>query len=322
MATRARSRGMFDYWPGFVDVLSTLLLVITFMLSIFMLGQFYLGQQLNSRDQSILALQARIADLANQLGLAKKAEDDAAAEVDKLRATLADTEARAAAGDAAKTELADKQVALTDAEAQLALLNQQVEQLRLQLLAIQEALQISDAKNKEAQVEIEQLGQKLNEALAEKVKELADYRSEFFGRLKQVLGERSDIKISGDRFVFQSEVLFAVNSAELSEQARVDLSVLAEALKEIMGEIPDDIDWVLRVDGHSDKRPISTPQFPSNLELSSARAVSVVKFLIAMGVPAEHLAATGFGDKRPIDPGDTDEAYAKNRRIEFKLTEP
>ena len=310
MAARARSRGMFDYWPGFVDVLSTLLLVITFMLSIFMLGQFYLGQQLNSRDQSILALQARIADLANQLGLAKKAEDDAAAEVDKLRATLADTDARAAAGDAAKTELADKQVALTDAEAQLALLNQQVEQLRLQLLAIQEALQISDAKNKEAQVEIEQLGQKLNEALAEKVKELADYRSEFFGRLKQILGERSDIKISGDRFVFQSEVLFAVNSAELSEQARVDLSVLAEALKEIMGEIPDDIDWVLRVDGHSDKRPISTPQFPSNLELSSARAVSVVKFLIAMGVPAEHLAATGFGDKRPIVHGDSDEACA------------
>lgn len=322
MAARARSRGMFDYWPGFVDVLSTLLLVITFMLSIFMLGQFYLGQQLNSRDQAIVTLQARIADLANQLGLAKKAEDDATAEVDKLRATLADAEARAAAGEAAKTELADKQVALTDAEAQLALLNQQVEQLRLQLLAIQEALQISDAKNKEAQVEIEQLGQKLNEALAEKVKELADYRSEFFGRLKQILGERSDIKISGDRFVFQSEVLFAVNSAELSEQARVDLSVLAEALKEIMGEIPDDIDWVLRVDGHSDKRPISTPQFPSNLELSSARAVSVVKFLIAMGVPANHLAATGFGDQRPIDPADTDDAYARNRRIEFKLTEP
>lgn len=322
MAARGRSRGMFDYWPGFVDVLSTLLLVITFMLSIFMLGQFYLGQQLNNRDQAILTLQARIADLANQLGLAKKAEGDAAAELDKLRATLAEAEARATAGDAAKAELADKQVALTDAEAQLALLNQQVEQLRLQLLAIQEALEISDAKNKEAQVEIEQLGARLNEALAEKVKELADYRSEFFGRLKQILGDRSDIKISGDRFVFQSEVLFAVNSAELSEQARVDLSVLAEALKEIMGEIPPDIDWVLRVDGHSDKRPISTPQFPSNLELSSARAVSVVKFLIAMGVPAERLAATGFGDQRPVDPGETDEAYAKNRRIEFKLTEP
>ncbi len=202
------------------------------------------------------------------------------------------------------------------------MLNQQVEQLRLQLLAIQEALEISDARNKEAQVEIEQLGQRLNEALAEKVKELADYRSEFFGRLKQILGERSDIKISGDRFVFQSEVLFAVNSADLSEQARVDLSVLAEALKEIMGEIPSDIDWVLRIDGHSDKRPISTPQFPSNLELSSARAVSVAKFLIAMGVPAERLAATGFGDTRPIDSGESDEAYARNRRIEFKLTEP
>jgi chemotaxis protein MotB len=322
MAARTRSRGMFDYWPGFVDVLSTLLLVITFMLSIFMLGQFYLGQQLNNRDQAILTLQARIADLANQLGLAKKAEGDATSELDKLRATLAEAEAKAAAGAVATAELAEKGKALTDAEAQLALLNQQVEQLRLQLLAIQEALNVSHAKNKEAQVEIEQLGQKLNAALAEKVKELADYRSEFFGRLKQILGDRSDIKISGDRFVFQSEVLFAVNSAELSEQARVDLSVLAEALKEIMGEIPADIDWVLRVDGHSDKRPISTPQFPSNLELSSARAVSVVKFLIAMGVPADHLAATGFGDQRPVDPGETDEAYAKNRRIEFKLTEP
>ena len=322
MAARARSRGTFDYWPGFVDVLSTLLLVITFMLSIFMLGQFYLGQQLNSRDQSIVQLQARIADLANQLGLAKKAASDQATETERLRATLAEAEARAAEGDQAKADLSAKQGELTDAEAQLALLNQQVEALRLQLLAIQEALDVSEAKNKDAQVEIEQLGQKLNEALAEKVKELADYRSEFFGRLKQILGDRSDIKISGDRFVFQSEVLFAVNSAELSEQARVDLSVLAEALKEIMGEIPADLDWVLRVDGHSDKRPISTPQFPSNLELSSARAVSVVKFLIAMGVPANRLAATGFGDQRPIDPAETDEAYARNRRIEFKLTEP
>lgn len=322
MAARARSRGMFDYWPGFVDVLSTLLLVITFMLSIFMLGQFYLGQQLTDRDQAIVTLQARIADLANQLGLAKKATTDTAAERDRLRATLAEAEQRAAAGEAAQAELEEKRGALTDAEAQLALLNQQVEALRLQLLAIQEALDISDAKNKEAQVEIEALGQRLNEALAEKVKELADYRSEFFGRLKQILGERSDIRISGDRFVFQSEVLFAVNSADLSEQARVDLSVLAEALKEIMSEIPDDIDWVLRVDGHSDRRPISTPQFPSNLELSAARAVSVVRFLIAMGVPPEHLAATGFGATRPIDPGDGDEAYARNRRIEFKLTEP
>ena len=166
------------------------------------------------------------------------------------------------------------------------------------------------------------IGKRLNEALAQKVKELDDYRSEFFGRLKQILGDRTDIKISGDRFVFQSEVLFAVNSAELSEQARVDLSVLAEALKEIMPQIPDDIDWVLRVDGHSDKRPISTPQFPSNLHLSAARAMAVVQFLIAMGVPANHLAATGFGDQRPVDPGDSDEAYARNRRIEFKLTEP
>ncbi|BCW90379.1 Peptidoglycan-associated lipoprotein [Alphaproteobacteria bacterium SO-S41] len=322
MAARARSRGPFDYWPGFVDVLSTLLLVITFMLSIFMLGQYFLGQQLTSRDATIASLQARIADLANQLGLVQKSDSDKTAELEKLRATLAEAEARAAAGAAAVAELEQKGQALSDAEAQLALLNQQVEQLRLQLLALQEALGASEAKNKDAQVQIDDLGRRLNEALAEKVKELADYRSEFFGRLKQILGDRTDIKISGDRFVFQSEVLFAVNSADLSEQARVELSVLAEALKEIIPQIPEDIDWVLRVDGHSDKRPINTPAFPSNLALSSARAMSVVQFLIAMGVPANHLAATGFGDQRPIDPGDSDEAYAKNRRIEFKLTEP
>ena len=322
MAARTRSRGPFDYWPGFVDVLSTLLLVITFMLSIFMLGQYFLGQQLNSRDATISALRDRIADLANQLGLVKKSEADLTAEMDKLRATLAETEARAAEAAAAKAALEQTGAALTDAEAELALLNQQVEQLRLQLLALQEALGASEAKNRDAQVEIEDLGRRLNEALAEKVKELADYRSEFFGRLKEILADRPDIKISGDRFVFQSEVLFAVNSAELSEQARSDLSALADALKEIMGEIPADIDWVLRVDGHSDKRPISTPEFPSNLHLSAARSIAVVRFLVAMGVPANRLAATGFGDQRPVDTAETDEAYARNRRIEFKLTEP
>jgi len=322
MAARTRSRGPFDYWPGFVDVLSTLLLVITFMLSIFMLGQYFLGQQLNSRDATIDALRDRIADLANQLGLVKKSEADLTAEMNKLRATLAETEARAAEAAAAKAALEQTGAALTDAEAELALLSQQVEQLRLQLLALQEALGASEAKNRDAQVEIEDLGRRLNEALAEKVKELADYRSEFFGRLKEILADRPDIKISGDRFVFQSEVLFAVNSAELSEQARSDLSALADALKEIMGEIPADIDWVLRVDGHSDKRPISTPEFPSNLHLSAARSIAVVRFLVAMGVPANRLAATGFGDQRPVDTAETDEAYARNRRIEFKLTEP
>jgi chemotaxis protein MotB len=322
MAARARSRGPFDYWPGFVDVLSTLLLVITFMLSIFMLGQYFLGQQLTSRDATIAALQARIASLADQLGLVQQAEGEKEAELARLRATLAEAEAKAAAGDVAAADLATKSAALTQAESDLALLSQQVEQLRLQLLAIQEALAVSEAKNQEAQVQIEDLGNRLNAALAEKVKELSDYRSEFFGRLKQILGDRTDIKISGDRFVFQSEVLFETNKADLSEQARVELSVLAEALKEIMPQIPADIDWVLRVDGHSDKRPINTPAFPSNLALSSARAMSVVQFLIAMGVPANHLAATGFGDQRPVDTGDSDEAYAKNRRIEFKLTEP
>lgn len=322
MAARARSRGPFDYWPGFVDVLSTLLLVITFLLSIFMLAQYVLGQQLNTRDSQILELNARIAQLVEQLSVAEDAKADLASQMDRLRATLAESDKRAAENAAAVAERDANSVKLTEAEAQLALLNQQVEQLRLQLLAIQEALNASEAKNKEAQVQIDDLGKRLNEALAAKVKELADYRSEFFGRLKEILGDRTDIRIEGDRFVFQSEVLFEVNKADLSEKARVDLSLLAEALKEIMGSIPPEIDWVLRVDGHSDKRPINTPEFPSNLHLSSARAISVVQFLIAMGVPPKHLTAAGFGDQRPLDPGETDEAYAKNRRIEFKLTEP
>ncbi len=322
MASRARSRGPFDYWPGFVDVLSTLLLVITFLMSIFMLSQYFLGQQLNSRDATIASLQSKIADLAAQLNMVAAANTDKTSEIERLRATLAELDAKAKEAEAAKADAAGKGVALTDAEAQLALLNQQVEQLRLQLLAVQEALNASEVKNKDAQVQIDDLGKRLNEALAQKVKELADYRSEFFGRLKEILGERQDIRIEGDRFVFQSEVLFAVNSADLSEQARSDLSALADALKEIMNDIPPDIDWVLRVDGHSDKRPINTPEFPSNLHLSAARSIAVVRFLTAMGVPANRLAATGFGEQRPLDTADSDEAYAKNRRIEFKLTEP
>jgi chemotaxis protein MotB len=319
-------KGPFDYWPGFVDVLSTLLLVITFMLSIFMLAQWFLGQQISSQEQALSRLQAQLAQLSEQLGLKETERLDLLKQIEGLRATLTEEERKAsesaAAAAAAETAKAGAEVKLTSAEAQLALLNQQMTALRDQLLALQAALDASEAKNKDAELKLEDLGARLNEALAVKVKELSSYRSEFFGRLREILGGRADIRVEGDRFVFQSEVLFDVGVAKLSGEGAQELSVLADALKELDGVIPPDIDWVLRVDGHADKRPVNTPEFPSNLHLSAARAIAVVDFLKAMGVPSNRLIAAGFGAERPVDTSGTEEGFSRNRRIEFKLTEP
>jgi chemotaxis protein MotB len=193
--------------------------------------------------------------------------------------------------------------------------------LREQLARLSKALDVSEEKSKEQQVQIADLGRRLNLALASKVEELAQYRSEFFGRLREILGDRPDIRVVGDRFVFQSEVLFDQASADLGDPAKKQLMPLATALKELVQKIPKDINWVLRVDGHTDDRPISTAQFPSNWELSTARAISVVKFLIEQGIPAERLAATGFGQYQPLDPREDEVAWRRNRRIELKLTE-
>ncbi len=166
-----------------------------------------------------------------------------------------------------------------------------------------------------------ELGRRLNLALATKVQELARYRSEFFGKLREIIGDRPDIRIVGDRFVFQSEVLFAPGSADLGEDAKHQLDPVIAALQEISAKIPPDINWVLQVDGHTDRRPIDNAQFPSNWELSAARAISVVRYAISQGIPPNRLAAAGFADKQPLDPGTSEEAYRRNRRIELKLTE-
>jgi chemotaxis protein MotB len=222
------------------------------------------------------------------------------------------------AGEAALAE----QEALTDeATAQVALLNRQIAALRQQLASLSEALDVSEAENEAKEVQIADLGRRLNAALATKVQELARFRSDFFGRLRELLGDRQDIRVVGDRFVFQSEVLFASGSAELEPEGRVQLGQLAGALTEIAATIPEDIDWVLRVDGHTDRRPISTPEFPSNWELSTARAISVVKFLIVRGIDPDRLAATGFGEFQPLDTGSDEIAFRRNRRIELKLTQ-
>ncbi|MDO8360642.1 MAG: peptidoglycan-binding protein, partial [Devosia sp.] len=193
--------------------------------------------------------------------------------------------------------------------------------LRLQIGALEEALNASESKATESKTQVADLGRRLNVALAQRVQDLSQYRSDFFGRLRKILEGRADVQVVGDRFVFQSEVLFGAGEAAIATEGQATLEQLAGAIKQLQGEIPADINWVLRIDGHTDKRPINTPEFPSNWELSAARAIAVTKYLVAQGVSAQHLVAAGFGDSRPIDVGDTEEAFAKNRRIEFKLTD-
>ncbi len=249
-----------------------------------------LARVTTERDTLVAELQTQVAGLAEMLSLEQQAKANLTEEIaglsSELRATQGDHEALGQA-------LAEaRQAATRDAET----------------ITLQKG-------------EIAELERRLNLALASKVEELARYRSEFFGRLRQVLGEHRDIQIVGDRFVFQSEVLFESGSAELGAEGRAQMSRLARTLLDIARDIPPEIDWVLRVDGHTDSRPIHTSLFPSNWELSTARAISVVKFLIAQRLPARRLAATGFGEFQPIDPGEDEIAYRRNRRIELKLTQ-
>jgi chemotaxis protein MotB len=227
--------------------------------------------------------------------------------------------------EARATELGgqlDQQKKITnEALAQVEILNQQLGALRLQLAALQEALDASEVKDRESQVKIADLGQRLNVALAKKVQELARYRSDFFGKLREALGDRPDFQVVGDRFVFASDVLFDSGAAELKPEATPQLDKLADALKQLETKIPSDIAWIMRIDGHTDIKPITNANFPSNWELSAARAISVVRYLIDKGVPPNRLVAAGFGEFQPLDTADSDDALRKNRRIELKLTE-
>ena len=421
IAPRNSRRSSIDIWPGFVDALAQLLMVIIFILLVFTAGQFYLSEALSGRDQALMQLQQQVNELGNLLALERSTNEglrvsaadlseqltNSLAERDRLTGQLRDAdtivsadkekielqlreieslrrdlealksvradletkiatlaqqqappelgalrdrtrelEARLAA-EQERTLLAQKEIEARDmrlrdlgkradraelgltaekeisrnALARVDQLNAQLATLREQLSRIASALDVSEFKVKEQQGQIVELGKRLNLALVGKVEELARYRSEFFGRLREILGDRPDIRVVGDRFVFQSEVLFAPGSADLSDGAKKELAPLIAALKDISAKIPPDINWILRVDGHTDRRPISNPQFPSNWELSTARALSVVRFAIEEGVPAARLAAAGFADMQPIDPRSAEDAYRRNRRIELKLTE-
>lgn len=345
-------------WPGFVDALSTLLLVIIFLLSIFMLAQFFLGQALSGRDEALDRLRDQVVELSDLLSLQRQANDDLRSNMSALSASLtvsdgdrevlqrriAELEADLAEAEGVTGRVArsadEQQEMISDlqgrynvamdnlnqeralskqAQDEVEILNQQIDAMRQQLAALNNALEASEARDEEQQAVITNLGERLNAALASKVAELNQFRSEFFGRLSQALGNRTDIRIQGDRFIFQSEVLFASGSATLGVGGQEEMRKLAQTLTDIMSTIPDDVDWILRIDGHTDILPIRTEQFPSNWDLSTARALSVVKFLISQGIPAERLAATGFGQFHPLDTADNQDAYRRNRRIEMRL---
>lgn len=395
MSARARRRSQpgADIWPGFVDALATLLILIIFVLMVFVLGQFFLGQALSGRDQALARLNAEVAQLAEQLSIAEDTNADLTATVGRLTTALDDTstrlaqlstdfsslqsryatlEARAtvqsgyiadletertadratlkeqseklallthdiAALEALKKELqeqvrtAQKDIARKDTEiarerglsneakAEAALMSQQLQALRDELARLAEALDASDKLTEEQRTQISDLGRRMNRALAGKVQELQRYRSEFFGRLRDILGTRPGIAVVGDRFIFQSEVLFASGSADIGPEGKKQLDQLARTLLEISAEIPKEVDWILRIDGHTDDRPIATARFASNWELSAARAISVVRYLISQGVPSDRLAATGFGEYQPVDLSNTASGRSRNRRIEMKF---
>jgi len=335
-----RSYRHIDYWPGFVDALSTLLLAIMFLLSVFVLAQFLLSREISGKDEALNRLNAQINELTQLLALEKGNTQDAQDALANLQASLSAAEAEKSrleqllaagtgAGSAA-TARADKLEGELDSERQISqralsqveLLNQQISALRRQIAALEQALDASEARDRESNTKIADLGRRLNVALAQRVQELNRYRSDFFGRLREILADRENIRIVGDRFVFQSEVLFPLGSDQINEAGQGEMKKLADAIIELQKEIPPEINWVLRVDGHTDDRPLSgTGRFRDNWELSASRAISVVKFLIANGVPANRLVAAGFGEYQPLDEGATQEARDRNRRIELKLTE-
>ncbi len=334
-----RSGGEYgEFWPAYVDVLSTLLLVVTMLMSIFMIAQFFVAQESSGKDNALKRLTRQISELTNMLSLEKdksqKSEDDLAVLQATLSSLKSENEKLAASGfgidekvKGAQTqiatlagELAKEKDISAEALSKVDLLNQQLLALRRQIAALNEALSASESKDKDSQSAIKDLGQRLNAALAVQVQELRRYRSDFFGRLRAALADRKDIRVVGDRFVFQSEVLFPSGQAAMSPEGLGALDPLASAIVELEKTIPKEVDWVLQVDGHTDIRPIQSPQFPSNWELSTARAVSVVKYLISRGVPSRRLVPAGHGEFAPLEDGSSEDVLRRNRRIELKLT--
>ena len=382
-------------WPGFVDALATLLMVIIFVLLVFVLIQVNLAYRVAGQDATMNDMRAQIVSLGDLLNLERKANDELKdelagisslldattkerdslvtqlanatatlslrdGEIRQLTAIQAQTEEsleaarqtiakRVAALEAIELTLAEAQAKLMESEveiadaaarnvsslariseletknaasqAEVAQMTNAVTALRLRIEELTSLLAEKEAQAARDKIAIASLGKSLNNALASRVQELQRFRSEFFGRLREVLRGRDDVRIVGDRFVFQSEVLFAQGAASLGPEGEEKLGQLAVALNQIAAEIPEDIDWILQVEGHTDDIPVRAGRFADNWDLSTERALSVVRFLAESGLPANRLAAAGYGEFQPLDDAGSDEARRRNRRIEMKLTQ-
>ena len=445
---RRNAESALNVWPGYVDALSTLLMVVIFVLLVFVLVQAFLSAALTSRDEALEKVSRQLAEmtdmlalergqardlqltvarlredvqaasaerdaLGRQLGLLQETQAQTVRERDQLQARLAemtdmlalergqardlqltvarlreDVQTASAERDATGRQLGLLQEtqtqtarereqllvrlaemarlreellalqalraeleqkiqdaaarAMTEAErrttiaaqlaeernladstrARIALLTREVEAMRAQLAGLARVLELTEQSARDKDTQIANLGARLNAALAAKVEELQRYRSEFFGRLRDVMAGRPGVQVVGDRFMFQSEVLFPVGSALLSPAGQEQVAALAQTIRTIGEQIPANLGWVLRVDGHADRTRLTGHRgYATNWELSAARAITVVKQLIVEGVDPAHLAAAGFGEHQPIDPADTPAAYARNRRIELRLTD-
>ncbi len=329
---RFRHATEYNFWPSFVDTLSTLLIVVLFFLLLFVLAHFFMGRNLDTKNTEINKLNADLQQLTSELSAQRQTTEKLSAEHTQALTRMAlleqDVKALTLRKEELEKETAGKEDALKaerkisdEKKAHIAVLTAETERLTKELARLGSLLNEAENKDKERQAQIADLGKKLNRALAAKTSELSSYRSEFFGTLRKILKDRDDIRIVGDRFVFQSELFFKSGSAFLEETGKKQLKILAQTIKELRKKIPSDISWVLRVDGHTDNIPIRNELYSSNWQLSANRAIAVVQYLIDQGVPARYLVAAGFGEYQPIDSRNTEAARRKNRRIEFKLTE-
>ena len=351
---RASRKNLYEVniWTGFVDVLGTLLIVTIFTVLISTVTQIYFNDQLEIKRGEISSLDNQITNLANQLSLLnteKKKIDKSFATLtieykdlnkqkNKLDEELSKSQYNLKIKDKELDQIINERSSLlgkiqkqnedlkdlSEVKEKNSLeifeLNRNVEKLNNRLEELSKLLISAEEEDRKKKIKIENLGKKLNQALAGKLQELSEYQSIFFKKIKEALGDRKDIKVEGDRFIFPSEIFFESGSDIIQAEGIKKLSDIAKSLNEISEKIPSKIDWVLRIDGHTDKIPINNEKFNSNWHLSSSRAINIVKLLIENGISPNRLVAAGFGEHSPLLNQENEEAYKKNRRIEIKLT--
>lgn len=269
-----------------------------------------LNETLVEKDQTITSLRKKMTKLNDILSISEKAILEKESEILTLTKKIEESDVLITQSEASSKSALEE----------VAFLSSELEKINNEIEVLNAALEASEKDRLTKELKIEVLGDRLNQALTSQVLELQEYRSEFFGRLKEILGERQDIRVVGDRFIFESELLFDSGSATLQEQGKIKMLEIAKTLKEITDSIPSDIKWIVQVEGHTDNIPINTYLYPSNWELSTARATSVLKLLLDVGFSRTQLAAAGYGESHPIAEGETQSDLRKNRRIELKLT--